>query len=105
MTVNGRQLAIQPKFREAKLGILCVGTKFDWRHLSPFCQVWEKMAEVGKNWSLELGTRVGRVDFLRMIRFMYALSMLYLGSLRTLPDQYKTSLPAYITPYYKITVG
>jgi len=45
MTVIGRQLAIQPKFREAKLVILCVGTKFDCGHLSPFCQDWEKLAE------------------------------------------------------------
>jgi hypothetical protein len=28
MTVIGRQLAIQPKFRGAKIGRLCVGTKF-----------------------------------------------------------------------------
>ena len=44
MTVIGRQLAIQPKFREAKLVILCVGTKFDYRVFSPFWQDWEKMA-------------------------------------------------------------
>lgn len=47
MTVIGRQLAIQPKFREAKLGIMCVGTKFDCGQLSPFCQDWEKLAEKG----------------------------------------------------------
>jgi hypothetical protein len=26
--------------------ILCVGTKFDCRLLSPFCQDWEKLAEI-----------------------------------------------------------
>jgi len=42
MTVIGRQLAIQPKFRVAKLAIMCVGTKFDYSHLPPF------LAEMGK---------------------------------------------------------
>lgn len=42
MTVNGRQFAIQPKFRVAKLTIMCVGTKFDCRDLPPF------LAEKGK---------------------------------------------------------
>lgn len=45
MTVIGRQLAIQPKFREAKLVILCVGTKFDCRLFSPFWQKRVKLAE------------------------------------------------------------
>ena len=44
MTVIGRQLAIQPEFREAKLGIMCVGTKFDCRLFSPFWQKWVKLA-------------------------------------------------------------
>jgi len=42
MTVNGRQFAIQPKFRVAKLAIMCVGTKFDYRDLPSF------LAETGK---------------------------------------------------------
>ena len=42
MTVIGRQFAIQPKFRVAKLAIMCVGTKFDYKDLPPF------LAEMGK---------------------------------------------------------
>jgi hypothetical protein len=52
MTVIGRQLAIQPKFREAKLRIMCVGTKFDCPVFSPFWQSWVKMAVFGAGWRI-----------------------------------------------------